>query len=199
MIHLSILQIFIILLLLKLLIEFTDYKYSILIIIVILFCLYLYFNNKLSLTSNISFDRNILETNIRNLKKSIEKLNALNNSSNFDKDIMIKYNLFVENSLILYANKLKKCNQTIDIIDDLRKEILNIASSYIITMQLYDNYIFYANIVKDIKKYLDEIFIIVSNKCANELNERNIPFDHNKYNINSSNIYKSSNSSYEQI
>ena len=61
-------------------------------------------NNKLSLTSNISFDRNILETNIRNLKKSIEKLNAINNSYNFDKDIMIKYNLFVENSLILYAN-----------------------------------------------------------------------------------------------
>ena len=80
MIHISLLQIFIILLLLKLLVEFTDYKYSILFIIVLLFCIYLYFNNKLSLGSEILlFNKTDLETNIINLKKSIEKLSAIDN------------------------------------------------------------------------------------------------------------------------
>jgi len=193
----------------------------------------LYYNNKIFIeplfhTKNKPIDA--LNNKINKLYNLLVQLNSFDDLpsdgslSNYDNSkfnkispeyekisVLIKsVKLYCENSLNLFNNDYKECSQYIDILHDQRINIYNIINSFIITMPSYEKYDLITTNINNISNITNEIFDILSNKCANQSHNNGaiyIDFDKYKYptapkkdfKTPSSSLYNFSNSnSFEQ-
>lgn len=186
MIHLKIIHIFIILLFLKILSLYVDYKFSVLFVITCVFLFYLYFNNHFNIDTSFLYSNKVsykFKNKINMLLKLVNKLNSIKMPieikqkliSNINKFIQDSYNIFndpsydPENQSTIKQLK-SNCLLYIDLLHDQRINIINIIKSYIITMQNYQNYNFYIETEQNINNTINDIIHIVTNKCGSNIN-----------------------------
>ena len=195
MINIRILHIFLILLVLKLLSIYVDYKFTYIVVIISIFLFYLYSNNKLSFDfTNIVEKINndplyAFKHKINNLSVLVNQLNSFDDTyfggtpTDNKQKLISRMHLFIDNSLSLYKNLRRNCGNYIDIIHSQRINIYNDINSFIVTMPSYEKYDLYKHTMNNIIKITDDIFNMVSNKCSQQYVTNNIPYNFDKYNI----------------
>jgi len=190
----KIVHLFILLLLLKLLSNYVDYKFTIIVVIIGSIIFHLYSTNYLSfdvpLYNNIARNNEkSLEKNYADLKKLVIEINSIDKSAGAPNEIKNKLidavNTFIDNSSIVFNNDLKNCDLYIDSMHDQRNDILNIVSGYIINIPSYDNYDFFKNITHKFKDTIDIIFNVLFDKCAKDFKNKKIPINYDRYTIES--------------
>lgn len=190
----KIVHLFILLLLLKLLANYVDYKFTIIVVIIASIIFHLYSTNYLSfdvpLYNDVSIkNKKSLEKDFVDLKKLVIEINSIDKSDGAPNEIKNKLidavNTFIDNSSIVFENDLKNCDLYIDLMHEQRNNILNIVSAYIINIPSYDNYDFFKEILHKFKATIDIIFNILFDKCAKDFKNKKIPINYDKYTIES--------------
>lgn len=180
--NITIIHIFIILLILKLCSVYVNNNYLFLLFGFIAIIIYLITNKQI----NIDISLFKLDEDKQFEHKKILLLNYVTefyNNFNLDsKQLLIdEINLFNENSSIIFYNNVKNCKLYMDILHEQRTDIINNASSLIITIPNYENYKFFETFIKNVHDTLDDIFEFIHTKCPSYHVKKFIYFDKKKY------------------
>lgn len=191
--QITIIYIYIILILIKLATIYVDQKMIYLSLVCFMIILYLHMtrtvNVYLPMFDNIKKNEEY-EMNKTNLLKFVDGTILFSRSVKLKFDLQNKLATFLDNLDELFYNDVKLCRHYIDIINNQRYEIMNLAKSYIITLPTLTDYSKVDEEMKLFQIYLYDLFFKVADKCPN--------YKDTKY--KSANEYKNEGShSFQQI
>jgi hypothetical protein len=180
--QLQLTHIFILLLCVKFLTSYTDFKFIITITVLCLILYYSYVNKHVSfdikLLENISKDK-LFEDKKQHIHQFIDQSLIFSFNSELKIDIKNKVNIFTDNISTIYYNDVKNCHYYVDVLVYQKYEILNSARSFIITSTLLENYQSLENEMLQFETMMNDILENVIIKCPSY--NKNIFMQANNY------------------
>ena len=176
------LHIFLFLVITLIISKMVNFKF--LILCIVFGCIWYIYRNNVTFTKH-NVKSSIMHDDLENMKKDINIFmeNALIFSFNKElkHNIITKTNNYINNIAFLYYRDVRSqlCNHYMDILNDEKYDILNMARSYVITTKELLTYKPLEDEMIDFQQKLDALFNLISKKCLYE----KIPFtSYNSYN-----------------
>jgi hypothetical protein len=167
----SLFHIFIVIIGIKLLSQYTDFKFALL--ITLFFGIFIYFYVSQSNDNKPTFDIPMFENITKNKLFEDKKNNlinyVINTNLSFSPEIHKKLinitDIFTKNLTYVFYGKPKLCDHYFDILLEQRNEIINSANSFIITIPQYENYSFFEKYIAELHNLIDDLFEFTKELC----------------------------------
>jgi len=163
----TIFRVFLAIVIIKLLTSYTDFKF--LLFTVLLFGIFIYHISNKNITLDMPLFENITKNKLYEDKKKNLINFVINTNLSFNPEIhrkLIKLvKNYTENTSYVFYKQPKNCTYYFDILLEQRTEIINLANTFIITLQHYENYDFFKKYIFQLHELADDLFEFIKQIC----------------------------------